>query len=96
VHSGIVWSLDHVLFFLFVWHVLKTWCLWLMEKIKDVEMECVIFDCFRSMVFMSINLRETIELLKSHGREKVECFNNLKPNDKCTQYFWVYYCQLGM
>jgi hypothetical protein len=28
VHSGIAWSLDYVLFFLCVWHVLKTWCLW--------------------------------------------------------------------
>ncbi len=44
-----------------------------------------------------INLGETIELFKSRGREKImECFNNFKPGDKWTQYFWAYYGQLGM
>ncbi len=73
---------SHVLNFLCVWHVLKTWCLWLMEKIKDVEMKCAIFNSLHLMMFMFINLGETIKLFKSHGREKVECFNNLKPGDK--------------
>jgi hypothetical protein len=83
VHSGIVWSLNYILIFLCVWHVLKTWCLWLIEKIKYMEMKCVIFSCFHFMMFMSINLGETIELFKSSGKEKMmDCFNNLKHGDK--------------
>jgi Na+/glutamate symporter len=45
-----------------------------MEKIKDEKMRHAIFDCLYLVIFMSINLRETIELFKAHGREKVvEC-----------------------
>jgi hypothetical protein len=46
-------------------------------------MKCVIFSCFHFMMFMSINLGETIELFKSSGKEKMmDCFNNLKHGDK--------------
>jgi hypothetical protein len=55
-----------------------------MEKIKYVEIKCPILDYLHLMMFMSINLGETIELFKSCGREKLECFNNLKPGDKWT------------
>jgi Na+/glutamate symporter len=45
-----------------------------MEKIKDAKMRCAIFDCLYLVMFMSINLGETIELFKACGRGKVmEC-----------------------
>jgi hypothetical protein len=49
-----------------------------MEKIKDPKMKCVVFDHLHMVIFMSINLGETIEFFKSHGREiMVESFDNL-------------------
>lgn len=54
--------------------MLKAWCLLSVEKIKDVKMKHTIFDCLYLVMFMSINLGETIELFKARGKEKVmEC-----------------------
>jgi len=65
-----------------VWHVLKTWRLQSMEKIKYVKIRCVILKCLHLVMFMSINLKEIVELFKARGKEKmIKCFNNLKPND---------------
>ncbi len=50
MHSKIGWSLNHVLVFLCVWHVLKTWCLQSMEKIKYVEIRVAIFNCFHLVI----------------------------------------------
>jgi Na+/glutamate symporter len=73
-----MWSTNHVP--ICVWHVLKAWCLLSMEKIKDAKMRCAIFNCFYLVMFMSINLGETIELFKACGREKVmECLIALSP-----------------
>jgi hypothetical protein len=60
-HGKIVWSLDHVPNFLCAWHVLKAWCLHSMEKIKDFDVRRAIFDYLHIMMFMSINLYETID-----------------------------------
>jgi hypothetical protein len=47
-----------------------------MEKIKDLEVRCVILD-----LFMSINLDETIKSFKACGKEMViESFDNLQPS----------------
>jgi hypothetical protein len=47
-----------------------------MEKIKDLEVRCVILD-----LFMSINLYETIKSFKACGKEMVvESFDNLQPS----------------
>ncbi len=46
-------------------------------------------------MFMSINLDETIDDFKAHGKEMVmESFDNLQPTIVWTRYFWDYYCQL--
>jgi Na+/glutamate symporter len=72
VHSTIVWNTNYVP--ICVWQVLKAWCLLSLEKIKDAKMRHAIFDCLYLVMFMSINLGETIELFKACGREKVvEC-----------------------
>jgi hypothetical protein len=48
------------------------------------------------VMFMSINLDETIDDFKARGKEMVvEIFNNLQPNVEWTRYFWAYYCQLN-
>ncbi len=73
MHSMIVWNTNHVL--ICAWHVLKAWCLLFVEKIKDVQMRRAIYDYLYLVMFMSINLRETIELFKARGRGKMmECF----------------------
>jgi hypothetical protein len=49
-----------------------------MEKIKDSEVKCAIFDHFHMVMFMSINSNETIDDFKARGREMVvENFDNL-------------------
>jgi hypothetical protein len=66
------------------------------EKIKNVKVRCAILDCLHTMMFMSINIRETIESFKAWGR--IRWWKPLipsNPNNAWTKYFWVYYCQLG-
>jgi len=48
------------------------------------------------VMFMSIDLDETIDDVKAHGREMVvESFDNLQPNVAWTRYFWASYYQFG-
>ncbi len=56
--------------FLYAWHVLKAWCLRLMEKIKDKEVWLTILDGLHKVMYMSINPYESIESFKDHGRKK--------------------------
>jgi hypothetical protein len=50
-----------------------------MEKIKDSEVMCVVFDRLYMVMFMSINPNETIDDFKAHGREMVvENFDNFQ------------------
>ncbi len=59
-------------------------------------MKCVVFDRLHMVIFMTINLDETIEFFKSCGREiMVESFDNLQLGVVWTRYFWAYYCQLS-
>ncbi len=67
-----------------------------MEKIKDLEVMCAVFDWLHMVMFMSINPYETIDDFKARGREMVmESFNNLQLGVDWTRYFWAYYCQFG-
>ncbi len=66
------------------------------EKIKDLEVRCVVFDCLHVVMFMSIDPNETIDDFKACGKEMVvESFDNLQPSVAWTRYFWAYYCQLN-
>jgi hypothetical protein len=48
------------------------------------------------VMFMSINLNETIDDFKACEKEMVvESFDNLQSNVAWTRYFWAYYCQFG-
>jgi hypothetical protein len=49
-------------------HVLKTWCLCGIEKIKDVDVWGGIFQDFHDVMYMSINHGETIDDFKERGR----------------------------
>ncbi len=74
--------------FLCAWHVLKAWCLHSMEKIKDPKVKCALLDHLHMVMFMSINLNETIESFKAHGKEiAMESFDNLQPGVVWTRYF---------
>ncbi len=75
-----MWSQNHVPIFFYAWHVLKAWRLCSMEKIKDSYVKCAIFDYLHTMMFMSINLDETIDDFKACAREiVVESFELLQP-----------------
>ncbi len=83
-----MWSQNLVSIFLCAWHVLKAWCLCSMEKIKALKVRCVVLDHLHTMMFMSINLYESIDGFKVGGREMVmESFNKLQPNVAWTRYF---------
>ncbi len=89
VPCKIVWSRNHVQVFLYAWHVLKAWHLCSME-IKDVEVKHAILDHLHTVMFISINLNETIESFKAHGREMVvESFDNLQPCVTWTRCFTI-------
>jgi hypothetical protein len=48
------------------------------------------------VMFMSIDLDETIDDFKARGKEMmVESFDNLQHGVVWMIYFWVYYCQLS-
>ncbi len=47
--------------------LLKAWCLRSMEKIKDSKVRHVVLDCLHMVMFMSINLDETIDDFKEYG-----------------------------
>jgi hypothetical protein len=52
-----------------------------MEKFKDSEVKHVVLDRFHMVMFMSINLDETIDDFKARGKEMVvESFDNLQPS----------------
>jgi len=80
--------------FLCAWHVLKAWRLHSMEKILDPKVKRALLDHLHMVMFMSINLNETIESFKVHGNEiPMESFHNLQLGVVWTRYFWAYYCQ---
>jgi hypothetical protein len=50
-------------------------------KNKICENKVCNIQLFSHVDFMSINLKEIVELFKACGKEKMmDCFNNLKPN----------------
>jgi len=61
-----------------------------MEEIKDSKVKHAILERLHMVMFMSINLDETIDDFKAHGREMVvESFDNLQPIVVWTRYFWA-------
>jgi len=92
----IVWGDNQVPIYLFTWHVLKAWCLRLMEKIKDNEMQRAILDALHTVIYMPIEPNENIETFLTCGRNKIiESFTQHLPGDSWTRYFWTYYFQVG-
>jgi len=80
--------------FFCAWLVLIACCLHSIEKIKDPKVRRALLDHLHMVMFMSINLNETIESFKAHGKEiTMESFDNLQPGVVWTRYFWAYYCQ---
>ncbi len=67
-----------------------------METTKDSKVRRAILDHLHMVMFMSINLDETIDDFKACGKEMVvESFDNLQPSVDWIKYFWAYYCQLN-
>ncbi len=62
-----MWGQNLIPIFLYAWHVLKAWCLCSMEKIKGSKVSCAVFDHLHMVMFMSINLDETIDDFKAWG-----------------------------
>ncbi len=78
----IVWGDDQVPIYLCAWHVLKAWCLRLMEKIKDNDMRHEILDDLHSILYMPIEPSESIEAFMTCGRIKIiENFTQRLSND---------------
>jgi hypothetical protein len=79
-----------------MWHILKAWCLHLMEKIKDNEVGCAILDDFHTVMYMPIEPNESIEPFMTCGRNKIiESFIQHLPDDSWIRYFWTYYFEVG-
>jgi hypothetical protein len=77
-----VWGEDQVPIYPCTWHVLKAWCLHLMEKIENNEVKCAILDDLHIVMYMSIELNESIETFMNHGKNKViKSFTQHLPND---------------
>ncbi len=71
----IVWDDNQVPIYLYVWHVLKAWCLHSMEKIKDNEMQRAILDHIHTVMYMPIEPNESIKAFMIHGKNKtIETF----------------------
>jgi len=78
----IVWGDDQVPIYLCAWHVLKAWCLRLMEKIKDNDMRHEILDDLHTIMYMPIEPSESIEAFMTCGRIKIiENFTQRLSND---------------
>ncbi len=71
----IVWDDNQVPIYLYVWHVLKAWCLHLMEKIKNNEVQCAILNDLHIVMYMPIEPSESIKAFMIHGKNKtIETF----------------------
>jgi hypothetical protein len=88
---------DEVPIYPYMCHVLKAWCLRLMEKIKDNEVQHVILNDLHTIMYMPIESSESIEAFMTCGRNKIiESFTQCLFGDSWIQYFWTYYFQVGM
>ncbi len=67
----IVWGDDQMPIDLCAWHILKVQRLHSMEKIKDNEVQCAILDDLHIIMYMPIELSETIETFMTHGKNKI-------------------------
>jgi hypothetical protein len=64
----IVWGDDQMPIYLCAWHILKAQHLHSMEKIKDNEVQPTILDDLHIVMYMPIELDETIEAFMTHGK----------------------------
>jgi hypothetical protein len=77
-----VWGEDQVPIYPCALHVLKAWHLRLMEKIKNNEVKCAILDDPHIVMYMPIELGESIETFMNHGKnEVIEIFTQHVAND---------------
>ncbi len=53
--------------YLCTWHILKAWCLHLMEKIKENGVQHAILDYLHIVMYMPIEPSENIEVFMTHG-----------------------------
>ncbi len=71
----IMWDDNQMPSYLYVWHVLKAWCLHLMEKIKNNEVQCAILNDLHIVMYMPIEPSESIKAFMIHGKNKtIEIF----------------------
>ncbi len=81
----IVWGEDQVPIYLCAWHILKAWRLCSMEKIKDNGVQRVILDDLHTIMYMPIELNESIEAFMTRGKNKIiESFTQHLPDDSWT------------
>jgi len=66
-----MWGDDQMPVYFCVWHVLKVWCLHLMEKIKDNKMQRAILDGLHTVMYMLIEPNESIEAFMTCRRNKI-------------------------
>jgi hypothetical protein len=80
-----MWDDNQMPIYLYVWHVLKAWCLHLMEKIKNNEVQRAILNDLHTIMYMPIEPSESIETFMTHGRNKIiESFIQHLPGDSWT------------
>jgi hypothetical protein len=80
-----VWGEDQVPIYLCAWHILKAWRLCSMEKIKDNGVQRVILDDLHTIMYMPIELNESIEAFMTRGKNKIiESFTQHLPDDSWT------------
>jgi hypothetical protein len=92
----IVWGENQVPIYLCAWHVLKVYFLRSMEKNKNNGVRCAILDNLHTIMYMPIELGESIESFMTCERNKIiESFTQHLFGDSWTQYFWTYYFQVG-
>ncbi len=82
--------------YLCTWHVLKVWHLHSMEKIKENGVQREILDDLHTVMYMPMELNESIETFMIRGKNKIiEIFTQHLLGDSWTWYFWTYYFQVG-
>ncbi len=87
---------NQVPIYLLAWHILKPWHLCSMEKIKNNEVRHSILDDLHTVMYMPIELSESIETFMICGRNKIieSCTQHLF-DDSWIRYFWTSYFQVG-
>ncbi len=92
----IVWGNNQVPIYLWAWHILKPWHLRSMEKIKNNEVRHSILDDLHIVMYMPVELNESIETFMICGKNKIiENYTQHLLDDSWIRYFWTSYFQVG-